>query len=116
MLQSYGITNKPTTIKTPQANAFVERIHLVIADSIRSMQLHLRPFDDTTIDSVIQAVAFAPRSTHHTPIQSSPGQLVFGRDMIINATYIANWREIRQRQKEKCPLQQCQRKQKPYLL
>ena len=65
-----------------------------------SFQTYALEPHDTTINSVLQAVVFALRSTHHTSIQSSPGQLVFGRDIIINATYIANWREIRQRQRK----------------
>ena len=47
LLHSYGITPRPTTIKHPQANAIVERIHLVIADSLRTMDLENQPFDDT---------------------------------------------------------------------
>ena len=38
MLQSFGIEGKATTIKNPQANAFVERIHLIIADYIRAIK------------------------------------------------------------------------------
>ena len=72
----------------------------MIVDYIRSMQLHLHPFDDTTIHDVLQAVTWSLPSTYHSSIQASPGQLVFGRDMIINATYIANWREQRQWQKK----------------
>ena len=30
----------------------------------------------------LQQCAFGFRSTHHTTLQASPGQLVFGRDMI----------------------------------
>ena len=32
LLQSYGIAQKPTTVKNPQANSFVERIHFTIGD------------------------------------------------------------------------------------
>ena len=97
MLDSYGIIAKPKTIKNPQANSFVERIHLVIAECIRAMDLSSRPYDDTTTHAVLQAVAFGLRSTFHTALQASPGQLAFGRDMIINATYLANWQAIKQR-------------------
>ena len=91
LLASYGITPRPTTIKNPQANAIVERTHQTIADSIRSMRLDLQTFDATTIPSVLQAVAWGIRSTYHTALQASPAQIAFGRDMIINATYLANW-------------------------
>ena len=101
LLSSYGVTPKPTTIKNPQANAFVERIHHVIAASIRSLQLDQRPFDDTTINAVLQGVAYGLRATYHSSLHASPGQIVFGRDMIINATYLANWKfQQLQRQKQ----------------
>ena len=70
-----------------------------MADSIRAMELHQRPFDETTNHAVLQAVAWGIRSTYHTVLQASPGQLTFGRDMIINATYVANWRHIRDRKR-----------------
>jgi hypothetical protein len=63
------------------------------------MRLHERTHDENTTNGILQAVAWSLRSTHHTAIQASPGQLVFGRDMIINTTYIANWRQIRQKQR-----------------
>ena len=90
LLLSYGIKPKPTTIKNPQANAFVERIHQTMADAIRSMDLGARPFDDMTIDAVLQNITFGLRATYHTSLLASPGQIVFGRDMVINAAYVAN--------------------------
>ena len=97
LLDSYGIQARATTVKNPQSNGIVERTHLTIADSLRAMELGNRPFDDTTIHGVLQAIAWGLRSTFHTALQSSPGQLTFGRDMIIPATYLANWRDINAR-------------------
>ena len=37
------------------------------------------------------------RSTIHTTTQKTPGQLVFGRDMIFNTVHKANWEYIRKR-------------------
>ncbi len=36
MLESYGITSKPTTVKNPTANAVVERIHGTLGEQLRS--------------------------------------------------------------------------------
>jgi hypothetical protein len=94
LLRSYGVLAKPTTIKNPQTNAFVERIHQVIGDAIRTMELHKRTFDDTSINAILQSVAFGLRATYHSAIAASPGQLVFGRDMLINAVYLANWKYL----------------------
>ena len=65
-----------------------------MADAIRSMDLGARPFDEMTIDAVLQNVAFGLRATYHTSLLASPGQIVFGRDMVINAAYVANWKRL----------------------
>jgi hypothetical protein len=36
----------------------------------------------------------AIRSTHHTTLQETPCQLVFGSDMIHNIAFRANWNQI----------------------
>ena len=36
---------------------------------------------------------------YHIIIQATPGQLVFGRDMILNTPFIADWETIRPRNK-----------------
>ena len=99
LLRSYGVTPKPTTVKNPQTNAFVERIHQVMGDSIRSMELHTRKFDDLTVNAVLQNVAYGLRSTYHSSLAASPCQTVFGRDMIINSIYLANWKDITTRRR-----------------
>ena len=45
---------------------------------------------------MLSAAAFAIRSTYHTTLRKTPGQLVFGRDMILNISHEANWRLISQ--------------------
>jgi len=97
LLHSYGIQPKSTTIKNPQSNAIVERVHLTISTSLRAMDLSNRPFDDTTVHGILQSIAWALRTTFHTSLRSSPGQLAFGRDMVIPATYLANWHHITNR-------------------
>jgi hypothetical protein len=94
LLRSYGVTTKSTTIKNPQTNAFVERVHQVIGDAIRSMELHTRHCDNITINAVIQNVAFGLRATYCSSIAASPSQLVFRRDMVINSLYLANWKNL----------------------
>jgi hypothetical protein len=39
-------------------------------------------------------------NSFHTSLKSTPGQLVFGRDMIFNIQHIANWEYIKQRKKK----------------
>jgi transposase InsO family protein len=97
LLRTYGIRPKPTTVKNPQANAFIERSHQVMANALRTMQLSQRTVDEHTFASLCSNVAFGMRATYHTELQASPSQIVYGRDMIINATYIADWRAISNR-------------------
>jgi Integrase zinc binding domain len=93
-LRSYGVTPKPTTVKNPQTNAFVERVHQVIGDAICSMELHTKHCNDVTIHAVLQNVAYGLRATYHSSIAASPGQLVVGRDMVINSIYLVNWKNL----------------------
>jgi hypothetical protein len=47
----------------------------------------------------LQARAFGIRSTFHTILQASPGQIVFGRDMINDISFQANWDRIKDNKK-----------------
>jgi hypothetical protein len=42
----------------------------------------------------------AIRSTYHTTLQATPCQLVFGRDMIHNIAFRANWDQIQKRKQD----------------
>jgi transposase InsO family protein len=97
----YGIKAKPITVRNPQANAIIERIHQVIANMIRTYEL-----EDVYMDKkdpwggILAATAYAVRSTYHTTLQATPGQLVFGRDMIFNVKHTANWKLIKERKQK----------------
>ena len=56
--------------------------------------------EDDPWKGILSATAFAVRSTYHTTLQKSPGQLVFGRDMILNIQHKANWELIRERKQQ----------------
>jgi hypothetical protein len=53
--------------------------------------------DNDPWKGILSATAFAVRSTFHTTLQNTPGQLVFGCDMILNVKHDANWEYIRAR-------------------
>ena len=99
MLASYGIKAKPTTVKNPQANAIIERTHLTMAD-----QLRMRTFTydnwKQQLQGVCREVSWALRSTVHSTIQYTPGQLVFVRDMITQMKVISDWEAIKARKIE----------------
>jgi hypothetical protein len=96
--EDYGVKARPITVRNPQANAIVERIHQVIGNIIRTFELENNYLDETDPwKGILSATAFAVRSTFHTTLQNTPGQLVFGRDMILNVKHEANWEYIRSR-------------------
>jgi hypothetical protein len=98
MLNDYGVKKTPITTRNPQANAIVERVHRTIGNIIRTSELHENYLDeDDPWKGILAATAFAIRATYHTTLQKSPGQLVFGRDMIFNIQHTANWEYIRAR-------------------
>jgi transposase InsO family protein len=99
--EDYGVKGKPITVRNPQANAIVERVHQVIGNMIRTFELEDNYLDEEDPwKGILSATAFAVRSTYHTTLQNSPGQLVFGRDMIFNIQHKANWEFIRQRKQQ----------------
>ena len=97
----YGIKSKPITVRNPQANAIIERVHQVIANMIRTFELESTYMDkEDPWSGILAATAYAVRSTYHTTLQASPGQLVFGRDMIFNIKHVANWKLITYRKQK----------------
>ena len=99
--EEYNIKTKPITVKNPQANSILERIHQVLGNMIRTFELEERDIDENDpFSGILAAVAWATRSTYHTTLQATPGQLVFGRDMVLNVTHLANWYDINKRKQE----------------
>ncbi len=97
ILCDYGIKGKPITVRNPQANAIVEQIHQVIGNIIRTLELESNYLDEEDPwMGILATTMFAVRSTYHTTLKKTPGQLVFGRDMIFNIQHVANWKFIRQ--------------------
>jgi hypothetical protein len=95
LFDSYGIKRKPTTIKNPQANAICERVHQVLGTIMRTPELDMadsaHPAD---IDNFIDNAAWAICSTYHTVLKASPGAAIFGRDMLFDIPFVADWKQI----------------------
>ena len=99
--KEYGIKTKPITTRNPQANAIIERVHQTLGNVIRTFELQDNYLDEEDPwAGVLSAAAFAVRATYHTTLQKTPGQLVFGRDLIFNIKHTANWEYIRQRKQK----------------
>ncbi len=46
------------------------------------------------IDTFINNAAWAIRSTYHTVLKASPGAAMFGRDMLFDIPFVADWKQI----------------------
>ena len=100
MEKDYGIELRLITTANPQANAVVERIHQVVGNMIRTMGLdsiYLLPPPSDPFAGVIAAICYAVRSTWHSTLQATPGQIVFSRDMMLNIRHIADWNAMQER-------------------
>ena len=98
MCDNYGLKSKPTTTYNPRSNGIIERVHKVLGDSLRTYELQKQDLPEyDPFGSFLSAAAWAIRSTIHTTLQATPGQLVFGRDMLLDLPFKADWGAIRAR-------------------
>ena len=95
MCSSYGIKAVPTTVKNPRSNSAAERMHLTAGDMLRTMVFSGENWQEE-VDTALQSVAWALRSTISTMSGYTPGQLVFNKDMIMQNTVIADWEKIKE--------------------
>jgi hypothetical protein len=101
MCENYGITPKLNTEYNPQANSIIERVHATLGNMLRTFQLEeqeLKEHDPWS--GFLSSAAWAIRSTYHTVLDATPGQLVFGRDMVLPVAFKTEWAEIVQRKQE----------------
>jgi hypothetical protein len=85
--------------QNPQANAIVKCTHQTLGNLIRSFQLQDKPYydPDEPWGGILAAVAFALRSMYHTTLLAMPGQLVFGKDRVLNVQHLTDWTAIKAR-------------------
>ena len=84
-----------TLIKNPQANAPIERVHQVLNHIFLTKNLNSQIFD--YIDpwgEILNSIAWVVWASHHTTLDKTPAQLMFGRDMIFNLSTVIDWRAI----------------------
>jgi hypothetical protein len=105
LYESFGIKRKPTSVKNPQANAILERVHQMISSMLHTAEIDMATsVEPSDIDAFITNAAWAIRSTYHTVLKASPGAAIFGRDMLFDIPFLADWNKIgehRQRQTDR---------------
>jgi hypothetical protein len=69
---------KPTTVKNPQANATLERIHAVLGNMLNTSKLDMaESVKASDIDIFLSDAAWAVCSTYHAVHKASPGAAIF---------------------------------------
>ena len=95
LLKDWSIKPKATTIKNPQSNSPIERVHQVIRHMLLTKNLKEKIFDYLDpFGSILASVAWAIRASYNSTTDATPAQLVFGRDMMFNLTTLVNWKEL----------------------
>ena len=91
----YGIKCKPTSVKNPQANAILERIHGVLGNMLRTSELNMaESVKASDINFFLSDAAWAVCSTYHTVLKASPGAAIFGQEILFDIPFIADWQKI----------------------
>ena len=95
LLKDWAIKPKCTTVKNPQSNSPVERIHQVLKNMFLTKKLkeqildYIDPFGE-----ILASIAWAVRASYNSATDATPAQLVFGRDMLFNLKALINWKEL----------------------
>jgi hypothetical protein len=92
---SYGIKRKPTSVKNPQANAILEQVHQVIMMMLDIAEIDMaNSVAPSDIATLLTNADWAICSTYHMVLKASPGAAIFGRDMLFDIPYMADWNKI----------------------
>ena len=88
LLVRHGIIDVPTTSRNPQGNSVCERMHQVVADVLRS-NMGGKPFqtlDQATnmLEDALATAVHANRCSFTKALGATPGEVVFGRDMLLD--------------------------------
>ena len=84
--------------KKSQANSPIERIHQVIRHMFLTKNLKKQILDYIDpFGSLLASAAWAIRASYNSATNSTPGQLVFGRDMMFNIKSLINWKLLASR-------------------
>jgi hypothetical protein len=89
--------HKPTSVKNPQANTMLKRIHAVlgIGNMLLTYKLDMaKMVKASDMDIILSDAAWGVCSTYHTVLKASPGAAIFGQDMLFDIPFIADWQKI----------------------
>jgi hypothetical protein len=98
LLQDCHIRDVCTSAKNPQSNSICKRMHQAVGNVLRTL-LHGEPPQNIAdakefVDKALSIAMHAMRAGIHSTLGSSPGSLVFNRDIFLNIPLIADWHAI----------------------
>jgi hypothetical protein len=92
LVNIYGTKKKNSTPFNPQSNGIIERVHLTPNYTLRTLEIDGREMDEKDPwGQFLSSAAYAIHSTFHTTLKSTPGHLVFGRDVVLPIKFMADW-------------------------
>ena len=92
LCENFGLTSNNTTDCNPQGNSVLERVHQALGNALRAFELEEQELDEENPwEPFMTTVAHTIRSAHHTTLQASPGQIAFGRDMVLPVSMRTDW-------------------------
>jgi hypothetical protein len=102
----------PTSVKNPQANAILERIHAVLGNMLHTSKLDMaKTVKASDIDVILSDAAWAVCSTYHTVLKASLGAAIFGQDMLFDILFIADRQKIGEHRQQLTDLNNAQENQ-----
>ena len=85
MANDCGIPCNSISVRNPQANAIVERVHQTIDNIICAFKIHQIDLDDENPwEGILSSTMVAIRSTVHTTTQNTPLQYLVGTQSSIS--------------------------------
>jgi hypothetical protein len=82
-------------IKNPKVNGILECLHQVLGQMLRTVELDMaETVTPDGIDVFLNNAAWAICSTYHTVLKASPDAAIFGRNMLFDIPFIADWNKI----------------------
>eukprot|EP00957_Ditylum_brightwellii_P047846 3634241-Ditylum_brightwellii.AAC.1 len=93
MLQRAGVKDAPTTSHNPQANLVCKRLHQTVANNLHTKTNGMATGIQQAVHAVDDALATAMHATRcavASTLRTSPGVMVFKRDMLIDLPVVVD--------------------------
>ena len=88
----YGIKHELTSVKNPAANAILERVHQVITKMLCTAEIDMaNSVEPVDMNALLTNAAWTIHTTFHTILKASPDAAIFGKDMLFDIPFLADW-------------------------